>query len=73
MDWLKKRLSEGSTYAGLGLAVAGIGQLAKVNEAPAIAEAITTAGPAAAAGDWVSAAMIIAGSLAMLLKEKGGK
>lgn len=72
-DWLKKRLAEPSTYAGLAAVVAGAGQLAKVNEAPVVAEAIVAAAPHVAAGNWLNAAMVAFGALAVLLKDKGGK
>lgn len=72
-DWLKKRLNEPSTYAGLAAIAMGAGQLAKVNEAPVIAEAITQAGPQLAAGNWLNAAMVAFGALAVILKDKGGK
>jgi hypothetical protein len=72
-DWLKKRLSEPTTYAGLAAIVMGAGQLGKVNEAPAVADAIVAAAPHLAAGNWLNALMIGLGSLAVLMKEKGGK
>jgi hypothetical protein len=73
MDWFKKRLAEPSTYAGLAAVILGGGQLAKISEAPAMAEAVASAAPHLAAGDWMSGLMIALGSLAMILKDKGGK
>lgn len=71
--WFLRRVSEPSTWAGIAAVVSGAGVLGKVNEAPAIADAIGQAGPALASGDYLGGGMIIAGALAMLLKDKGGK
>jgi len=54
MDWIKDRMREASTYAGLATLTLAVGQLAKVNEAPAIADAVSNAAPALTAGDWLS-------------------
>ena len=77
MDWFKKRMSEGSTWAGLAVSILGIGQLAKVNEAPLIAEGVKAVGDAyvATGGDWaatlVSGLTIGGGVIAAILREKG--
>jgi hypothetical protein len=71
--YLKKRLNEGSTYAGLGIAIAGLGQAFKVNEAPAIADTVSNVGQAIAAGQVEPVAgviMGIAGLAAALWKDK---
>ncbi|MBX3495664.1 MAG: hypothetical protein KF769_05415 [Parvibaculum sp.] len=74
MDWLKKRLAEPTTYLGLSASIYGVGMLGKVNEAPAVADAISTAAPALAAGDYVTGiALIVGGALGAFLKEKGGR
>lgn len=59
-DWLKKRLEEPSSYAGLALMTMGIGDILKVKEAPAIADAVQSAGQAVTGGDWQQGAMIFA-------------
>lgn len=73
MDWLKRRLAEGSTYNGLAAIVLGAGMLGKVNEARAIADGIAAAGPAFANGDYIGGALLLLGGLGVLLKDKGGK
>lgn len=44
MEWWKERLSEPSTYGGLAAVVAGVGTLAKINEAPAVSDALVNIG-----------------------------
>lgn len=75
MNWLLKRLSEPSTYAGLAGVIVGAGQLGKINEAPAVADAVAAGGQAVAAGApaWMAAAAVVTGLLAAFLKEKGGR
>lgn len=74
MDWLKHRAKEPSTYVGLAAVVTGVGQLAKINEAPAIADAVTNAAPSLAAGDWTTGLMVVLAGLAgVFLREKGGR
>ncbi|PKQ07301.1 MAG: hypothetical protein CVT72_03730 [Alphaproteobacteria bacterium HGW-Alphaproteobacteria-11] len=74
MNWLKDRAKEPTTYVGLSAAIYGLGTLAKVNEAPAVADAVSTAAPALAAGDWATGLLLlIGGALAAVMKEKGGK
>jgi len=71
-DWLKKRLAEPSTAVGLTVAIAGVGQLAKIDEAPAIAEAVGAAAQVAGAGDYTGGAvLLIGGLLGAFLGEKG--
>lgn len=74
-DFLKKRFSEPSTFVGLGMATLGIGQVAKISEAPAIADAITGTGQAIAAGmDPITAAVVgLAGLVAAFMKDPGSK
>lgn len=73
MNWFLKRLREPSTYLGLAAVTTGVGQLGKVNEAPAVADALMGAGQAVAGGvDPVTAGFIaLAGVLGVFLKEKG--
>tara|TARA_R110002110_G_scaffold1531_9_gene6844 strand:- start:1844 stop:2071 length:228 start_codon:yes stop_codon:yes gene_type:complete len=72
MKWLLARLREPTTYSGLALVVAGVGNLAKINEAPAIAQAIEHAGAPLSSGDWTTGTMLILGGvLAATLREKG--
>jgi len=65
------RWKEPSTYAGIAAIIGGAGVLGKVNEAPAIADAVNTAAIPLAQGNWqVGLGMIVAGILSVLLKEK---
>ncbi len=71
MNWLKDRMGEPSTYAGLAAILAGVGQLADINEAPAIADAITNAAPLALSGNWVGAVgALLMGSLAVFMRDR---
>lgn len=64
----RERLKEPSSIAGLGLVVAGAGQLFQINEAPAVAD---VANQVSASGDWKTGlAVLIAGVLSFLMKEK---
>lgn len=72
-DKIKDRFREPSTYAGLAAATVGIGQVAKINEAPQVAELIGQAGQAAVAGDYMTAGAVgLLGLLSIFMKEKGG-
>ena len=74
MDWFTKRLTEPSSYAGLGLAIAGLGQMFGVREAPQIAEAVGQVGQVLAVSPtWAGLAMGIAGAIAMFLKDPANK
>ena len=70
MDFLKKRFSEGSSYAGLAAVAYGLGEFFKVNEAPAVVEAISEAGAAAAGGGWLAGLIALAGGIAIAVKDK---
>ncbi len=74
MDWFKKRSSEASTYGGLAMMIFGLGQAFKINEAPAIAEAVGNAGAAVAGGSpwWLAAGIAALGALGVL-KSDGDK
>lgn len=73
-NWLKKRAAEPTSYIGLALLVQAIGTLTKMNEAPAIAEAIQSAADPLARGDYATAGTVaIGGLLAILMREKGGR
>jgi hypothetical protein len=73
VQWIKSRAKEPSSVAGLGLLIAGVGQMAGINEAPAVAEAVTQVGGAAISGGWGGALMAVLGLLAMSLRERGGQ
>lgn len=74
MNWLLQRLKEPTTYLGLSASIYGVGMLGKIDEAPALADAVSTAAPALAAGDYVTGiALIVGGALGAFLKEKGGR
>lgn len=65
------RWKEPSTYAGIAAIIGGAGVIGKVNEAPAIADAISGASLPLAQGNWqVGIGMILAGILSVFLKEK---
>lgn len=68
---MASRWKEPSTYAGVGLIVTGLGQVASINEAPAIAGAIEAAAPHIATSNWVGVAMALFGAFAVMLREKG--
>lgn len=73
-DKIKERFSEKSTYVGLATAAVGIGEVAKINEAPQVADVITQAGKAAATGDYMTAGAVgLLGLLSIFMKEKGSK
>lgn len=68
------RLAEPSTYAGLAAVVAGVGSVGGINEAPAVAQAVGSAGDAAASyGPWGGLLALGMGALAVLVPEKGKK
>ena len=72
--WAKflARLREPSTAAGVAAVILGAGQLAKVREAPALADLVTQAGAVAVADPVLGAVALVAGLVAMFRKE-GGK
>lgn len=65
---LLARLREASTWAGVGLVVTGVGQVARINEAPQVADVLTQAGAAAVADPLVGIAVAIAGLVAIFRK-----
>lgn len=72
MKWLRHRLSEPSTWGGVGVALIGLGQAFKVNELAPLGEAVAGAGQAAAMGDWVSVAGgLLGGAMAAFMRDKG--
>lgn len=74
MSWLKERSKEPTTWLGLSQLVLALGYLLKVNEAPAIAEAIHAASGSLTTGDYVTGGVALLGGLAgALLREKGGR
>jgi len=75
MDWFRKRLTEPSSWAGLALSVAGVGQLGKIAEAPGVADAIGAgAQHVATTGDWASAlVMTLGGVVATFARERGDR
>lgn len=64
------RLKEPSTYAGISSIILGVGMIADINEAPALATAVSQATPAIVSNDWFGALFIFLGGLATILKEK---
>jgi hypothetical protein len=75
MNWLQDRLREGSTWAGLSAVMMGVGQLGKVNEAPAVSDALTNVGTAISQGvPWWQALMFGAAGAAIAIADgKKGK
>lgn len=73
--YLTKRLSEGSTWAALAAIIGGTGVLGKINEAQPVADAVTNAGAAVAAGidPMTAAAVAITGIVSVFLRDKGDK
>lgn len=73
-NWLKDRAKEPTTYIGLSLIVQAIGMLAKVSEAPMIADSIAGAAEPLARGDFATGgAALLGGILAVMMREKGRK
>lgn len=73
-DWLSKRSKEPTTYLGLSQLILAVGYLFKVNEAPAVADAITAASAHLASGDYITGAVAIIGGLGgILMREKASK
>jgi len=72
-DWLKQRVFEGSTWAGLAAMVVGVGQVAKINEAPMVGDALAQIGTAVGSGASPVAAGLTAvmGVVAVMLRDKG--
>lgn len=75
MEWLLKRLTEPSTWVGLGAVVGAAGSHFDINEAPAVAETLSATGQAAASGApwYMWAPLAIGGLVGVFLKEKGGE
>lgn len=75
MDKLMDRLKEPSSWGGLAAVTLGIGEIAKINEAPEIAGAMEKAGEAVASGGspWTGLVALGAGLLSVFTGEKGGK
>ena len=75
MDWFLKRFREPSTWAGLAAVTVGVGEVGKIKEASAVAEALGAAGNAAAAGadPVLIGGALVGGILSVFLGEKGGR
>lgn len=72
--WINHRLREPSTYIGLSLVVNGVGAMAKLDAAPAVADGINQVGVPLSQGDWTTALLLAAGGIAgIVVKEKGKK
>jgi len=72
MNWFQKRMGEASTYGGLGMLIAGLGQLAKINEAPAVVDAVSQVGHAVAAGvPWWQAALMAGSGAFIAIMDQG--
>lgn len=74
LKWIKKRLAEKSTYIGLATTVMGVGQLIKIDDATAIADAIHSAAEPLSTGDYATGLGVLGmGILGMIMHEKGAK
>ena len=74
MKWLMDRLREPSTWAGLSSLTLGVGAIAHVNEAPAIASAVQHSASSFTSGNWLGGAVALLGGIASIfVSEKGGK
>lgn len=75
MNGFLKRLSEPSTYAGLAAMSIVAGDVFKIDEAPAVGEAINTVGQGVASGMplWQAGALGAFGLLSIFMREKGDK
>ena len=73
MQYFFKRLREPSTWLGLAALIAGGGQLAKINEASAVADAVAGAGQAVASGadPLTAGALAVGGLVAAIMRERG--
>lgn len=71
MNFFRKRFREASTYGGFAGIVAGLGLLLKVDEAPAIADAVAQGGQAIVTGQTgLGVGAIVAGILGALLADR---
>ncbi len=74
MNWFSKRATEASTWGGLGMLVYGLGDIFKIREAPAAADAVASAGNVVASGGaWWQAAIVAVAGAAMAVKSDGDK
>jgi len=73
MNFLQRFL-EPSSWAGLGLIAAGLGQVVDINEAPAVADAAgAVASSLSVSPTWQGLLMGAFGALSVILKERGAK
>ena len=71
MNYIAKRFTEGSTYAGLGAVLFGLGEMFKINEAAELAQAAGQAGQVVAqGGGWLGGLVALAGGVAMALQDR---
>tara|TARA_R110002074_G_scaffold67298_1_gene158499 strand:- start:1156 stop:1380 length:225 start_codon:yes stop_codon:yes gene_type:complete len=72
IEWFKARFREPTTWGGLSMFILSIGQLAKINEAPAIAHTIDAVAGPITSGDYATALTVaLGGVLSIVLREKG--
>ncbi|PZO86699.1 MAG: hypothetical protein DI626_05795 [Micavibrio aeruginosavorus] len=70
-NWLAKRGKEPTTYLGLSQLIIAVGYLFKLNEAPALADAVLAASGHLTSGDYLTGAVAILGGIGgIFLKEK---
>ena len=68
MDYILKRLSEPSTYAGIGSVVTGALVLGKAHEAEAVGAAIANSGESFVRGDYIGGGAALIFSLLAIFK-----
>jgi len=67
----KDRFKEPSTYAALSSIILGLGVLTKVNEAPAVADAVAQSGAAFTQGEYIAGGAFLFSALAgIFLRER---
>ena len=71
MNYIVKRLTEGSTYAGLGAVLVGFGEMFKIEEAAELAQVAGQAGQVVAqGGGWLGGLIALAGGIAMAVQDR---
>ena len=74
MDYLRKRANEASTWGGIAVALAGLGEAFKIGESELLSTAVGEVGKAVATGmPWWMGAIMAAGGVLMTLKSDGDK
>lgn len=68
------RFKENTSWLGLGAIIAGVGEVAKINEAPQVAETVAEVGAQVVTGNYVGAVgLIFAGIVGFFKKDTGAR